>query len=384
LFDEQFTYVPAGSGFIQVGYYDDLHLQTLAINGLPVVKSGYLFVYLSNEVTGSETGINVFFDNLVVQHSTGPLTEENVYYPFGLQMAGISSKAIGRVENKKKYNGYEENKTFDLNLYETFYRMHDPQLGRFWQIDPKPNEFESLYAAMGNNPVLRNDPFGDTTVYVNSNGDEIYRTNEKKGKIVSAIKDDDLALFKFAVVFMDFLKVSKDGDTRANILHSIGENYDAKSVFAFADSKKSDTWDSKVPEDQGDRKVYWKPTDGKGPLIREWSAKVEKKANIWTATGDNDRGNPFSCTKGLGEVTVHLHLSEDRKAERRIVSPGGTVLESGVRLSTGKGLASTGSDASSHMKGTGLYDIAVGAKLYFYNITGGVFSVDRNLNVSKQ
>jgi RHS repeat-associated protein len=104
----------------------------------------------------------MFFDNLVVQHYTGPLTEENVYYPFGLKMAGISSNAAGRLENKKKYNGYEENKTFDLNWYETFYRTHDPQIGRFWQIDPKPTDFESLYAAMGNNPILNFDILGDT------------------------------------------------------------------------------------------------------------------------------------------------------------------------------------------------------------------------------
>jgi RHS repeat-associated protein len=104
----------------------------------------------------------MFFDNLVVQHYTGPLTEENVYYPFGLKMAGISSNAAGRLENKKKYNGYEENKTFDLNWYETFYRTHDPQLGRFWQTDPKPTDFESLYAAMGNNPISHMDILGDT------------------------------------------------------------------------------------------------------------------------------------------------------------------------------------------------------------------------------
>jgi hypothetical protein len=75
--------------------------------------------------------------------------EETHYYPFGLTMAGISSKAAGSLENKRKWNaGSELNTDFDIDLYETHFRSLDPQLGRFWQLDPKPNEFESLYAAM--------------------------------------------------------------------------------------------------------------------------------------------------------------------------------------------------------------------------------------------
>jgi RHS repeat-associated protein len=92
---------------------------------------------------------------LTVQHYTGPLVEETGYYPFGLVQAGISSKAFGRLENRKKFNGYEENKDFDLNWLESFYRTYDPQLGRFWQVDPKPNHSESPYAAMGNNPISK-------------------------------------------------------------------------------------------------------------------------------------------------------------------------------------------------------------------------------------
>lgn len=88
---------------------------------------------------------------------------QTYYTAFGLTMAGISSRALafGSPENKKKYQQYEFNSDFDINLYESFYRTHDPQIGRFLQIDPKPTHFESPYAAMGNNPIRNTDFLGD-------------------------------------------------------------------------------------------------------------------------------------------------------------------------------------------------------------------------------
>ena len=90
------------------------------------------------------------------------------YYPFGLVMSGISSKALNNAPaNKYKFNGIEQNNDFDLNMYDAFYRNLDPQIGRFWQIDPKPNFGESQYAAMSNNPILYSDFLGDTVKYSN-------------------------------------------------------------------------------------------------------------------------------------------------------------------------------------------------------------------------
>jgi RHS repeat-associated protein len=143
-------------------------LNILANGDIPITKNGFLYIYVSNETQNWD----VFFDNLSVKHYTGPIAEETHYYPFGLTMAGISSKALkfNYAENKKKYNGIEYENSFDLNIGEAFFRINDPQLGRWWQIDPKPTEMFSPYVAMNNNPLLLGDPMGDTTWLYNQNG----------------------------------------------------------------------------------------------------------------------------------------------------------------------------------------------------------------------
>ena len=115
-------------------------------------------MYVSNE-----SNYDVFFDNLQVIHTPGPILEETHYYPFGLTMAGISSKGVGNLQNKYKFNsGTELNTDLDINLYETNFRSLDAQIGRFWQVDPLADfTFEkSPYSFASNNPLVFNDPTG--------------------------------------------------------------------------------------------------------------------------------------------------------------------------------------------------------------------------------
>jgi RHS repeat-associated protein len=165
MLDNQFNYVSGQSGALQVGNSDILN--TLA-QGVGIHHSGYLYIWVSNETQSWD----VFFDNLSVNHYSGPMVEENHYYAFGLTMAGISDKALkgNYAENKFRYNGGSElqNKEFSdgsgLEAYDATFRMYDPQIGRFWQIDPLADIDESWspYSFVNDNPMSFNDPLGLT------------------------------------------------------------------------------------------------------------------------------------------------------------------------------------------------------------------------------
>ncbi len=157
LFNEQFKLVDENSGVKQVKNEPD-QLQELAIDRTVMTQSGFLYVYTSNE-----SAQDVYFDNVFVMHTTGPILEETHYYPFGLTMAGISSNALKSTNypaNKMLYNGKElQDKEFNdgsgLEWYAYGMREYDHQIARFTRVDPLTNDYVELspYQYAGNSPI---------------------------------------------------------------------------------------------------------------------------------------------------------------------------------------------------------------------------------------
>jgi RHS repeat-associated protein len=85
-----------------------------------------------------------------------------IKYPFGLEMKGICDKAVNKLATLEKYNGGVELDEVS-NMYETYYRGYDQQIGRFRGVDiqAEGSAFISTYQFGFNNPISSNDPLGN-------------------------------------------------------------------------------------------------------------------------------------------------------------------------------------------------------------------------------
>ncbi|GAB5476531.1 MAG: hypothetical protein Mars2KO_46300 [Maribacter sp.] len=84
--------------------------------------------------------------------ASSEIRREQNYYPFGLEHKGYNNITSGVKNNLKTYQGQEFTEDLGLNTHEWKYRISDPSIGRFWQIDPLAEDYtyNSTYAFQEN------------------------------------------------------------------------------------------------------------------------------------------------------------------------------------------------------------------------------------------
>ncbi|GAB4406080.1 MAG: hypothetical protein OHK0053_32180 [Microscillaceae bacterium] len=109
-----------------------------------------------------ESSLDVWFDDLKIAFEGALIAQETHYDPWGLELAGIGKAGL----NRFTFNAQSE-KQKDLNegkgyFYETDFRGHDPQLGRFHGYDLLASKYTGIapYHYAINNLISYNDPSG--------------------------------------------------------------------------------------------------------------------------------------------------------------------------------------------------------------------------------
>ena len=111
--------------------------------------------------------------NRLVVDGNGNIEEVNHYYPFGALMGD----RCGVSRNNYKYIGKELDTMYGWNMQDHEARWYDPVVGRWMVTDPLQEKYASFstYCYAINNPLNILDSNGTDIVYVNLEGQEVYR-----------------------------------------------------------------------------------------------------------------------------------------------------------------------------------------------------------------
>jgi RHS repeat-associated protein len=131
----------------------DVAHEKLAFDGVDQIKisePGYVYIYLSNE---NPTTVEVYFDDFKVEHIKSAVVQTEDYYPFGLGYNSYLRQDY--LLNHWKFQGQDHIDDLALNWDSFRWRNHQPEIGRFFSIDPLSTKYyyNSPYAFSENKVV---------------------------------------------------------------------------------------------------------------------------------------------------------------------------------------------------------------------------------------
>ncbi len=144
-FDRNYEFITGGFRRVSTAAREDgagedevegIDHERLFFENISITEPGYVYIYLSNE---NESPVEVFFDDFSVEHIKSPVVQVDDYYPFGLTFN--SYQRDNSVDQRWKFQGQEHLDDLGLNWDSFKWRNHQPDIGRFFNVDPLANEY---------------------------------------------------------------------------------------------------------------------------------------------------------------------------------------------------------------------------------------------------
>jgi len=125
-------------------------------NKLVMKESGFLEIFVNNDAQTP-----VYYDNMMVSQTVGPVMEVNAYYPYGMIIPNLSVEAT--FPNGKNFYKFGAKELQEMTGWGDHHaRMLDHTVGRWWVPDPLAEKYYHIspYAYCANNPIRYIDPDG--------------------------------------------------------------------------------------------------------------------------------------------------------------------------------------------------------------------------------
>jgi|GEM_PF-6845192 len=246
-------------------------------------------------------------------------------------MGGISSKAAGKLENKKKFQDQELDDDFGLNWYQYRYRSHDPQIGRFIQIDPLAPKYphNSTYAFAENKVTMGIDLEGLELLPFNSAWFRSVSQNKPSGQRVQVVTTNVPSVFKDASGSPLF-SAGSVGVTPKGAMADKGEQLrsgnnlprNPQYSWSLDAQPTASTSGGKVGNNLDNNQAFADKTGATGSALQEinnWyqTFKNGGSVDIWNAYGELSTNTKSfdKATKSIGALPFGMTTSDAQRGD---------------------------------------------------------------------
>jgi len=251
------------------------------------------------------------------------------YYPFGMNIAALSSAAPMSMPNRFKYNaGTELNSDFGVDWYETQFRGYSAELGRFMQVDPLADLFNDWtpYQYGYNDPIFWNDPMG----LANQGGDSTWvSTSDLAQFLWDNTPDNGSASFEIG-------GFNPYGEETGRVFTQNGvEIYHEGEFQIRKSSSRLSGGNSLITSRSGKELEYYQTMAGSFSLVYGGAENFfQPSQNLWRGTNGDYYNTTWGGNQWTGGKNAVVRIGKFMRVAGRWVGVAGFVLD-GIDYSQG-------------------------------------------------